>query len=368
MLRNIDEYRIFVVKDNPSDFRLFEDFKLEQFSAPLIMHAGTFLEAKQILGKAGHMYTAVLLDIAFPDHKGELLIRKTLKLCEEMPVIVLTGNMDFAFGVKSLSLGISDYLIKNELNSMSLYKSVVYCIEHKKNISALETSEKRVRNFANQLNNALEEDRARIAREIHDEFGQQLSGLKMSLVALKKSGMKGIDQETFINALIADVNISISSVRQIANELRPILIDRLGLYAAIEWLFDEFEKKTTIKCQIYGETVLPAFTKEVEINVFRICQETLTNIAKHGKATIVKIQIESLTNELIIRIIDNGDGINWDKIHNSMSMGILNMKERAKLIGAELNILSSLSKGTIIELNVAINGKENTNSGRPFGN
>jgi len=347
-------YQILVVEDNPGDFLLVEDFIIEQFEGPVIVLAKTFVQAKAILTVSRHLYDIVLLDLSLPDHTGEPLIHDIINLCRNIPVIVLTGYTDFSFGVKSLSLGISDYLLKDDLTALSLYKSIIYSVERKKIISALETSEKQVRSFANQLNNALEEERARIAREIHDEFGQQLSGLKMSLSSLKKLNSIDGDMETLINVLVADVNISIASVRQIANELRPVLIDKFGLMAAIEWLICEFERKTTVTGKFYGDINLPELNKMVEINIFRICQEALTNIAKHAKATLVKIEMQKIGNQLIVKIIDNGCGIKINTLHNTLSMGLLNMKERANLIGASFSISSAAKTGTTIKFIIDI--------------
>jgi signal transduction histidine kinase len=106
----------------------------------------------------------------------------------------------------------------------------------------------------------------------------------------------------------------------------------------------------------------PAINKIAEINIFRICQEALTNIAKHAEANAVNIRIENKNDILAIKIVDNGKGINPGILHNSLSMGLLNMKERASLIGADLRINSFTNSGTLIELNLSINVKENINS------
>ena len=349
MINDKRGYQFLIVEDNPGDFVLVEDFIIEQFEGPVITLAITFKQAKTILSKPGHQYNVVLLDLSLPDHTGEPLIHDIVDLCGDLPVIVLTGYTDFAFGIKSLSLGISDYLLKDDLTALFLYKSIVYSVERKKIVSALETSEKQVRSFANQLNNALEEERSRIAREIHDEFGQQLSGLKMSLYALKKFNGTDNDLGTLINVLVADVNTSITSVRQIANELRPVLIDKFGLLAAIEWLTCEFEKKTGVICKFYGDIDLSDLDKMIEINIFRICQEALTNITKHAEATLVKIEITKKERLLGVKIIDNGVGIKMNTLHNPLSMGLLNMKERANLIGASFSINSTAKTGTTIE-------------------
>jgi signal transduction histidine kinase len=160
-----------------------------------------------------------------------------------------------------------------------------------------------------------------------------------------------------IDALVADVNTSIASVRQIANELRPVLLDKLGLLAALEWLIKEFEKKTAVAGEFKTIGMPPAMGQVLEINIFRICQEALTNIARHAHASQVEIRLENTANRLSVKITDNGIGIRLATLHNPLSMGLLNMKERASLIGAELIVSSSATTGTIIELILNNHGK-----------
>jgi signal transduction histidine kinase len=359
---NKSDHTILVVEDNPGDFALVEELLFEQIAAPVISHVPNFQAAKELLSQRTTPFDVILLDLSLPDKTGLPLIQDMMSISSNAPVIVLTGYADLTFGVRSLSLGVSDYILKDELTALSLYKSIVYSCERKRIILALETSELRARNFAKQLNNALEEERSRIAREIHDEFGQQLSGLKMALSSLKKNPGVHSDVGSVLEAIVADVNISIQSVRQIANELRPVLIDKLGLFAAIEWLVTEFGKKTGIVSRIHIDVNQPVINKMPEINIFRICQEALTNIAKHAQATMINVRIENKGEKLLIRIIDNGKGIAPNTLQNNLSMGLLNMKERANLIGAELDINSTSGKGTIIELKVNVNATENIDS------
>jgi len=359
---NKGDHTILVIEDNPGDFALVEEFLLEQIEAPAILQASNYKEAQDILSASVVPFDIILLDLSLPDKTGVPLIQDIVGMSLNAPVIVLTGYVDLTFGVKSLSVGVSDYILKDELTALSLYKSIVYSTERKRIISDLEISEKRARSFAKQLNDVLEEERSRIAREIHDEFGQQLSSLKMTLSSLKKNPGVNSDVGPILDAIVADVNTSIQTVRQIANELRPVLLDKLGLFAAIEWLVSEFEKKTGIAGRIYVDIEQPVINKTLEINLFRICQEALTNITKHAEATMVNVRIESKNKLLCIKIMDNGKGIAPSTLHNRLSMGLLNMKERANIIGAELNIDSSSGKGTIIELKVNINGNQNIDS------
>jgi len=137
------KYKILVVEDNPGDFALVEEFLIEQIGIGILTHAKTFKEAKLILSGDCSEFDVVLLDLSLPDKTGTPLIKEMVASCPNTPVIVLTGYSDFDFGVNSLSLGVSDYLLKEELTAISLYKSILYSTERKKVVSALEESEKK---------------------------------------------------------------------------------------------------------------------------------------------------------------------------------------------------------------------------------
>jgi signal transduction histidine kinase len=247
-------------------------------------------------------------------------------------------------------MGVSDYLLKDELTGTALYKSMAYSTERRKVISALGASENRARNFAAQLNTVLEEERSRIAREIHDEFGQQLTGLKMSLTALKRSQPEGPARAAIIEGLLEEVNNSITSVRKIANELRPALLDKLGLFPALEWLATEFAKKTGIAATCHFKHEPPEMDRAAQINIFRICQEALNNTAKHAHATEITMRVDKQDGKWQLIIGDNGRGFLANEAGNTLSMGLLNMQERAHLIGADLTVGNNFAGGTLIIL------------------
>jgi signal transduction histidine kinase len=284
------------------------------------------------------------------------LIQDMVELCRDTPVIVLTSLADFTFGIRSLAMGISDYLLKDELTGTALYKSIAYSVERKKVSSALEASENRARSFAAQLNTVLEEERSRIAREIHDEFGQRLTGLKMSLTALKRSNPEGPAREAILEGLLAEVNIGITSIRKIANELRPALLDKLGLFPSLEWLATEFAKKTGIATACYFKQEPPELDREAQINVFRICQEALNNAAKHARATEMTMRVDKQNGQWQLIIGDNGRGILANEVGNPLSMGLLNMQERAHLIGANLTVGKNFAGGTLVILTFSNHG------------
>jgi PAS domain S-box-containing protein len=140
---NKGSHRILVIEDNPGDFALVEEFLFEQIATPFISHASNYTEAKNVLAARKHSFDIILLDLSLPDKTGIALIQDIVELSQNTPIIVLTGYADFAFGVQSLSLGVSDYLLKDELTPTSLYRSIVYNLERKRIVSELAESEKR---------------------------------------------------------------------------------------------------------------------------------------------------------------------------------------------------------------------------------
>jgi len=143
MPTNKKRYNILIIEDNPGDFALVEDFLLEQFEAPLITHAATYQAANVLLSDNKNNFDVILLDLSLPDKTGEPLIKDIVDFSINIPLIVLTGYTDFDFSVRSLSLGVSDYILKDELTAIALHRSIVLNFERKKIVSQLEESEKR---------------------------------------------------------------------------------------------------------------------------------------------------------------------------------------------------------------------------------
>lgn len=143
-LKDIKPYRILVVEDNPGDFTLVEDYILEYLTSPVVINSPDFNQTKQLLtGADSQTFDIIFLDLSLPDKQGEELIKEMLGICQGCPVVVLTGFTDINFSVKSLAMGISDYLLKDDLNPMSVYKSIIYNIERKKTLIEMQESEKR---------------------------------------------------------------------------------------------------------------------------------------------------------------------------------------------------------------------------------
>jgi PAS domain S-box-containing protein len=147
MIKNKNNFNILVIEDNPGDLLLIEDYLDEQIANPVIVHAGTFRECSSILSGDSNNFDVILLDLSLPDKSGEYLVTEILKFGADCPVIILTGFSDVDFSINSIASGIADYLLKDDLNATSLYKSIIYCIERRKQLQELKDSEKRYSNL-----------------------------------------------------------------------------------------------------------------------------------------------------------------------------------------------------------------------------
>lgn len=203
------------------------------------------------------------------------------------------------------------------------------------------------------LNTVRENERMEIAREIHDELGQQMTVLKMDVSWLKRKLPDG-DKETEekINELNAMINQTITTIRRIASELRPAVLDHMGLTAAIEWQLNDLEKRFNIKTTFTHHDIPILLPEKVKTVIFRILQESLTNVARHANASAVDVNLSFGNNMLELTVKDNGKGFESDKMSRK-TLGILGMKERAAAINGKYLIESLPGKGTTVKVQVA---------------
>ena len=221
--------------------------------------------------------------------------------------------------------------------------------ERKRTAEELQYSFAELRALAAKLQGAREEERTRVAREIHDELGQALTAIKIDLSSL----MVELQPDSEAPPKKADeilrlVDQTIRSVRRISTELRPGILDDVGLLAAIEWAAEEFERRTGAKCYLELPPDEITIDKEQATALFRIFQETLTNVARHANATKLNVQLVRENGFLSLEVQDNGKGLCEAQLSMGRSLGILGMRERALLLGGELTISGAPGKGTLV--------------------
>jgi PAS domain S-box-containing protein len=217
----------------------------------------------------------------------------------------------------------------------------------------LQKSYEDLRQLASNLQNIREDERTNIAREIHDELGQQLTGLKMDIFWLTKK-INTSDQEitSKLNESLELINATVASVRKIATDLRPSILDDLGLIAALEWQGEEFGKRSGTHVELYNEAGDFELNPDSVSAIFRIYQELLTNVARHANASEVKVVLQKRNDRLFFSLADNGAGFDLDSISHKKTLGLLGIKERTLILGGTFEFKSMPGKGseTIISI------------------
>ena len=236
--------------------------------------------------------------------------------------------------------------------------------ERKQAEADLRMTSEQLRALSARLQSAREEEGTRIAREIHDELGSMLTGLKWDLEELSRilSIQRGQSQLAVmrekLSALMKLTDMSVSTLRRIASELRPSVLDDLGLPAAIEWQAQQFQARTGIVCHCELSQENIELSAEQSTAVFRIFQEAMTNVLRHAQATRVDIKLNKEKGYFVLSVSDNGKGITESKKSEQQSLGILGMRERAHLIGGEIDIKGVAGKGTVVIVRVPSSGQD----------
>jgi PAS domain S-box-containing protein len=223
----------------------------------------------------------------------------------------------------------------------------------------LSLSRQNLRGLAARLQAVREEERALLAREIHDILAQELTRLKIDITWIRRqlaqpgdsSKQQSIKEKLASMSELTDV--AIATVQKIATELRPVVLDSLGLCAAIEWQANDFETRTGIKCSVTVPESDLRLDRDRSTALFRILQESLTNVARHSAATRVEVELGCEGGIISLRVGDNGRGIRPAELNDPRSVGLLGMRERAALLGGQCEIKSGVDGGTIVEARIA---------------
>jgi PAS domain S-box-containing protein len=236
-------------------------------------------------------------------------------------------------------------------------------ITDKKNAEEeLKSSLEQLHKVAQHIEEVRENERVTISRELHDDLGQALTAVKIDLATIKQN-VTDMATVLKINKTSALVSDTIKTVQRITSQLRPQIIDDLGLETAIEWYTKEFEERNRMKIFLDIDSSLK-IAPDASLIIFRILQEALTNIARHSGATTVVIKLSKISDKVDFSISDNGIGISEDKINSNKSFGIINMMERASSLGGTFKIYREDNRFTIIRLVFPLNNKgtnENSN-------
>lgn len=273
------------------------------------------------------------------------------------PVVLLSGAIGEAAAVAAIKLGVSDFLQKDDVGKLA--HVVQRAIEVQKTRLAkdradaeLALSERRLADFAEHLQATIEQERASIAREIHDDIGGALAAVKLDLAWIARH----VDDAATLNHVQAATEMvqhALGASQRIMMNLRPAILDQ-GLVAALDWLATGFERRTGIRTSFRSSTTDQILPKEVQLAAYRTAQEALTNISKHARCSQVGIDLTDSKDVLTLEINDNGQGFPRALLGKPKAFGLKGLDERAKSVGGWLDVSSVEGRGTSIILSVPL--------------
>lgn len=357
-----DIYQILFLEDNADDAELMEHELREsgmQFTSKRVDNKEQFV--KKVIDFKPDI---ILADYSLTSFNGMEAFRKLKSENITIPFILVTGVLSEKLALDCLKEGVDDFILKSSFKRLPA--AVISAIrkkemqEEKNRIaSELKKSHEELRLLVNRHQISIEEERMNIARDLHDELGQVLTALKIDIAMLRKKLTSGKKMsEEAIQDEFADITKTIDKIAMSAKEisagLRPETLDDLGILDAIQWQATEFEKRNQITCQLFLSTDQLDITKELSIALFRIVQEALTNVARHSMATTVQIYLDSLDHVLFLEILDNGKGIDDEKIKSSKSLGIIGLRERVQLLHGHFFIGKAKGGGTKVSIMIPI--------------
>lgn len=373
--------KVLLVEDDEDDFIVVRSY-LADVSSPRfeIEWAATYSAALDAL-KCGS-YDVCLLDYRLGEHDGLELLGNMAQSGCTAPIIFLTGSGDHSLDVEAMKAGACDYLAKDKIDAQSLERSIRYAIANKRAAEALEKrskdlaslnkelqdeieerkraeealreSERQLRYLSSQLLSAQEEERKRIARELHDSIGSSLSAIKFSLETAADQSQHGAISKESLLGLASTARRAIDDTRRIMTALRPSLLDDLGILATIGWHcrhFMDIYPDVCIEKEIgIEEENVP---EPLKVVIFRIIQEAFHNIAKHSKAEHVRLTFRKGANSIELSIADDGKGFPLKasgllRENNKGGLGLASMRERAELSGGIFAVESLQEQGTTV--------------------
>jgi len=341
--------KVLLIEDDEDDYLLVRDLFEEVSPSDFRLEwVNSYKDAVEEISQGRH--DVYLLDYRLGVQTGLELLHEVGDVVHEAPIILLTGHGDYELDMDALRSGAADYLIKDDINGQLLERAIRYAIERKRSEQSLRESEKQLKLLSAQLLTAQEEERKKISREIHDSIGSSLSAIKFSLEKALAQMERGTATPESIKVPISMTQHAIDESRRIMTDLRPSLLDDLGIISTMGWFFRQFQSiHSSIAIEKHIDIEEDNIPEGLKIVLFRVMQEALNNIAKYSKAERVSISLGNSSNSIELLIEDNGIGFDPENLplneDRKGGMGLTGMKERTELSGGSFSIKSVPGKG-----------------------
>ncbi|HSR12099.1 MAG TPA: histidine kinase, partial [Thermodesulfobacteriota bacterium] len=300
----------------------------------------------------GCAHDVILLDLGLEETCGMETLWRVQALGSEAAIIVLTGEADEPLGMDAVKAGAQDFLFKGQVHGEWLSSAIRHAIQRQRSERELRASEGRLRDLSLQLLTAQENERRRLAAELHDSIAASLSAIKIAADCARDKLGDRRESEKHLDKMVLNIQQTIEEVRRIMADLRPSILDDLGIVATIGWYCREFEKtyspiRIVRSVQIREEEVPESY----KIVLFRLIQESLTNVAKHSAATYVTLALRKSGDRIELTVQDNGQGFDLETAFSQAppthGLGLLGMKERTELSGGNYSVESG-EGGTVV--------------------
>ena len=306
---------------------------------------------------ASGQYDLVLADYHLPGFTGLDAWAHVQSSGIDIPFVILSGAIGETAAVDAMRLGVSDYLLKDNMPRLAhvIQRALEMTQARRAKARAdskLAESRQRLAELAEHLQTSIEQERADIAREIHDDIGGSLAAVKFDLALLARHADEP-DTRKRLDSALDMLQHALGSSQRIMMNLRPAILDQ-GLVAAVQWLASSFERRSGVRTLVRRSSDQLDVSREVQLVAYRTAQEALTNISKHApQATVVDIDLSDREGVLTLEVTDNGPGLGDDALQKTTSFGLLGLNERAAKVGGWLDISSS-HRGTSIILSVPL--------------
>ena len=358
-----------MIQDSPAPTRLrilhLEDSELDHdLVRRSLARSGEAFELQRVESLEGFrealqsvQYQVILADYRLPGFTALDAWQVLQEQVRQPPFLLLSGAIGESAAVAAIKMGISDYLAKEDVSKLApaIRRALaVHEVQRSKQAAdeALVVSQRRLADFSEHLQTTIEQERASIAREIHDDIGGALTAVRFDLAWVERHTADAAAQ-SHLQSARAMLGQALEASQRIMKNLRPAILDQ-GLAAAVEWLATSFTQRTGVRVLLRNTSTGREIPKAIELVAYRSAQEALTNITKHSQCDLVEIELCDARDVLTLEVRDNGAGISPDSLHKPKAFGLRGLQERAKTVAGWLDISSYDKRGTSIILSVPL--------------
>jgi signal transduction histidine kinase len=349
--------RILHLEDSPADHALATMTLRRAKVAHTMCHVDTLEAFRDCI--AGEVFDIILADYKLPGFTAIDAWDLVSRLPRHPPFILLSGAIGEVAAVDAIRLGMADYVLKDEMprlpHVIARAREVHEArLAQEQAANELAASQQRLAELTEHLQSSIEQERAAIAREIHDDIGGALTAIRFDLAWIDRHTQQ-TDVRAHVQAATGMLQHALGASQRIMMNLRPPILDQ-GLVAAVQWLADSFERRSGVPTRVHSSASAIDLTPSVQLVAYRTAQEALTNVSKYADCTAVRVELSDTEGVFTLEVTDNGCGFNPASLNKPKAFGINGLRERARTVNGWLDISSRPGQGTSVILSVPLNG------------